>query len=83
MTAQNLRELIEGDALTEQEINVLYGMALGETHTESGKRLYLAPETIKTYRKRIIAKLGAKNAVHAVVLAIGTGIIDISKIMEN
>jgi DNA-binding NarL/FixJ family response regulator len=83
MTSQNLRELIEGDALTDREIDLLYGIALGETHKESGERMFLSPDTIKDYRKRIIAKLGAKGMCNAVALAIGNGIIDISRIVED
>jgi len=83
MTAQGLRDLIEGDALTDREVDVLYGIALGETHTQTAERLILAPETIKGYRKTIVAKLGAKNLPNAVVKALGIGIIDISKVLDE
>lgn len=83
MTAQDLRNLIEGDALTEREVEVLYGIALGETHTQTGERLFLSPETIKDYRKKVVAKLGAKNLPNAIVKAIGIGVIDISKVLDE
>lgn len=82
MTATNLKELIEGDELTDQEILVLYGAAAGETSGETGNRMFLANETVKGYRKRVIAKLGARNLLNAVVIAIGSGILNIDRIME-
>lgn len=83
MTAANLRELIEGDALTDREVEVLYGVAKGETAGGTGDRLYLAPETVKDYRKKLIAKLGAKNLCHATAIAIGNGVLDISRILDD
>lgn len=83
MTEQGLRELIEGDALTYREVEVLYGIALGETSAQTAERVMLAPETVKGYRKTAIAKLGAKNNVNAVVKAIGFGVIDISKVLDE
>lgn len=83
MTASNLRELIEGDALTEQEVEVLYGIALGETALKTAERLFLANETVKGYKKTLIAKLGAKNSANAVAIAIGTGVIDISRVLDE
>jgi len=78
-----LEEILVGDPLTDREVELLYLIAQGRTSKQMSDELYLADETVKGYRKRIIAKLGAKNVVHAVVLAIGTGIIDISKIMGD
>ena len=76
MTQQRLlRELLEGDDLTEREIDVLCLTAEGFTSQEVGEKLFLSSETVKGYRKRIIAKLGARNGTHAVVLAIRSGLI--------
>ena len=65
------------DALTlnEREAAVLEGAAAGETAAQTGARLYLSPETVKSYRKRIIAKLGARNGTHAVALALRSGLL--------
>jgi DNA-binding CsgD family transcriptional regulator len=83
MTSAGLRELLEGDALNDTQIEILYGAARGETAPQTAQRLFLSPETLKDYRKKVIAKLGAKNIVNAVVRAIGTGVIDISRIMDE
>ena len=57
-------------ALLQRERDVLAGAADGETAEQTGARLYLSSETVKSYRKRVIAKLGARNGTHAVALAL-------------
>jgi two-component system NarL family response regulator len=64
-----LAEILEGRELTEREIDVLCHMAEGLTASETGERMFLAVETVKGYRKRVIAKIGARNGTHAVTLA--------------
>ena len=68
-----LAESLEGEPLTDRETEILVGAAEGETAAQTGARLYLSPETVKSYRKRIIAKLGARTGTHAVALALRTG----------
>lgn len=70
-----LGEILEGAPLNDRETEVLAGAANGETAAETGARLYLSPETVKSYRKRVIAKLGARNGTHAVALAIRSGLL--------
>lgn len=70
-----LHEILEGEPLTEREAEILEGVAEGETAVQTGKRLYLSSETVKGYRKRVIAKLGARNAPHAVAVAIRRGLL--------
>jgi len=62
-----------GDPLTERELEVLARAAAGDTMVETARRVFLAPETVKTYRQRIIRKLGARNITHAVALAVALG----------
>lgn len=83
MTDAGLKELLEGDDLTDREIELLYLLAQGKTAKQIGEEVFLASETIKGYNKRIVAKLAAKNMVNAVVIAIGTGVIDIGQIMDE
>lgn len=71
-----LGEILEGVPLTERELDVLRLTADGLTAAELGERLYLAPETVKGYRKRVIAKLGARNGPNAVAIALRAGTID-------
>jgi DNA-binding CsgD family transcriptional regulator len=68
-----LAEILEGEPLNDRETEVLAGAAEGETAAQTGARLYLSTETVKSYRKRIIAKLGARNGTHAVALALRAG----------
>lgn len=73
-----LGEILEGEPLTERETEILAAAAEGETAAQTGERLFLSSETVKGYRKRIIAKLGARNGTHAVVLAIRRGLLPIT-----
>ena len=68
-----LAEILEGEPLNDRETEILAGAAEGETAEQTGARLYLSTETVKSYRKRIIAKLGARNGTHAVALALRAG----------
>jgi DNA-binding CsgD family transcriptional regulator len=73
-----LAEILEGEPLTERETEILAAAAEGETAAQTGARLFLSSETVKGYRKRIIAKLGARNGTHAVVLAIRRGLLPLA-----
>jgi DNA-binding CsgD family transcriptional regulator len=73
-----LAEILEGEPLTERETEILAAAAEGETAAQTGERLFLSSETVKGYRKRIIAKLGARNGTHAVVLAIRRGLLPLA-----
>ncbi len=70
-----LGEVLEGEPLTPREHEILAGAADGETAAQTGARLYLSSETVKSYRKRVIAKLGARNGTHAVALALRSGLL--------
>jgi DNA-binding CsgD family transcriptional regulator len=83
MTAYNLKELLEGKPLNDQECDILMCSAQGMTAGQIAKTMFLAEETVKDYRKRAIAKLGAKNITNAVAIAIGTGVVNISTVMDE
>jgi DNA-binding CsgD family transcriptional regulator len=70
-----LAEILQGEPLNEREAEILAGAANGETAAQTGARLFLSPETVKSYRKRVIAKLGARNGTHAVALALRSGLL--------
>jgi DNA-binding CsgD family transcriptional regulator len=74
-----LSEILEGEPLNERETEILAGAAEGETAIETAQRLYLSAETVKSYRKRIIAKLGARNGTHAVALALRSGLLALDR----
>jgi len=64
------------DALTERETEVLRLMSRGRSNTEIARDLYLGEATIKTHVGRILAKLGARDRVQAVVMAYESGLVE-------
>jgi DNA-binding NarL/FixJ family response regulator len=64
-----------GRALTEIEMDVLVGAALGETAAETAKRRERSEETVKTERRVVLAKLGARNMANAIALAFDHGLL--------
>lgn len=63
------------DELTERELDVVKLMTRGMSNSEIAAELYLGEATIKTHVGRILAKLGVRDRVQAVVAAYESGLV--------
>jgi DNA-binding NarL/FixJ family response regulator len=62
------------DELTEREREVLEHLAAGRSNAEIGEQLFLSEATVKTHISHILAKLGVRDRVQAVIAAFNAGI---------
>ncbi|NUR98386.1 MAG: response regulator transcription factor [Kribbellaceae bacterium] len=60
--------------LTEREREILIAIAHGWTNPEIAARLHLSESTVKTHVGRVLAKIGARDRVQAVIFAYDIGL---------
>jgi DNA-binding NarL/FixJ family response regulator len=65
------------DALTTREIDVLRGVARGNSNGGIASELSISEHTVKNHVKSILSKLRAADRTHAVMIALKRGFIDL------
>ena len=77
--AQILAEHAADDALTARELDVLRGIAKGQSNKVIAFNLNIVEHTVKNHIKSILSKLDANDRTGAAMIAMRRGYIDLSE----
>ncbi len=55
--------------MTDREREILVAIGQGRTNGEIAERLVLSESTVKTHVGRVLAKIGARDRIQAVIIA--------------
>ena len=75
--ARELAEHSMDNALTARELDVLRGVAQGNSNGGIASALSISEHTVKNHIKSILSKLGATDRTHAVMIGLKRGFIDL------
>ena len=75
--AMDIAEHAVDDVLTEREVEVLKRVAAGKSNKLIAAELAISESTIKAHMKSILPKLAASSRLHAVMIALKRGILDV------
>lgn len=65
------------DSLSNREIQVLRGLAMGKSNREIAETYHISTKTIDTYRARLLKKLNLRNNAELTRFAIQNGIVEL------
>lgn len=66
------------DDLTPRECDIIHLVACGNSNREIARELGIGEETVKTYMRTILPKLGANDRAHAVAICMRRGYLTLS-----
>jgi len=76
--AMAMAEHIADESVTPRELDVLKGVAKGNSNKLIAGDLSISEHTVKNHLKSILAKLSASDRTHAVMIALKRGILNLS-----
>jgi DNA-binding NarL/FixJ family response regulator len=74
--AQQIAEHAADDSITTRELEVLRGVASGNSNKIIASDLNISEHTVKNHLKSILSKLNASDRTHAVMIALKRGFLD-------
>lgn len=74
--AQQIAEHAADDSITTRELDVLRGVANGDSNKIIASDLKISEYTVKNHLKSILSKLNASDRTHAVMIALKRGFLD-------